>query len=78
MPCIVVLKEKIVPFGKTLFVRGGTVGGHSKKLNVFGRGQEENVSSKENSPPPPHDFINERSLSWSQNIELLHSMNCMA
>ena len=41
---------------------GGTVGGHSKKFNVFG-GQEENVSSKENSSaPPPRDFMNERSL----------------
>ena len=39
-------------------------GGHSwgsfKKFNVFG-GQEENVSSKENSPAP-RDFINERFL----------------
>ena len=52
MPYIVVLNEKIVPFGKTLFMGGGTVGGHSKKFNVFG-GQGENVSSKENSPAPP-------------------------
>ena len=53
MPCIVVLKEKIVPFNKTLFMGGGggTVGGHSKKFNVVG-GQEENVLSKQNSPAP--------------------------
>ena len=53
MPCIVVLK-KLVPFGKTVFMGGGghSWGGHSKKFNVFG-GQEENVSSKENSPGPP-------------------------
>ena len=54
MLCIVVLKEKIVPLGKTLFIGGG---GHSwgviqKNLMSLG-GQEENVSSKENSPGPP-------------------------
>ena len=65
MPCIVVLKGNVVPFGKTLYGGGGAqLGGHSKKFNAFG-GQEENVSSKENSPaspPLPRDFINERSL----------------
>ena len=61
MPCIIVSKEKIVPFGKKLFMGGAQLGGHSKKFNVFG-GQEENVSSKKNSSPPPRDFINERSL----------------
>ena len=40
------------------------MGGHSKTFNVFG-GQEENVSSTENSPPPPRDFINERSLTMT-------------
>ena len=64
MPCIVVLKEKIVPFGKTLFYRGeGTVGVIQKNLMSLG-GQEENVSSKENSPAP-RDFINERSFNTS-------------
>ena len=55
------IKKKFVPFGKTLFMGGGgaQLGGHSKKINVLG-GQEENVSSKENSPAP-RDFINERS-----------------
>ena len=52
MPCIVVLEEKIVPFGKTLFMGGAHLGDHSKTFSVFG-GQEENVSSKENSPLPP-------------------------
>ena len=61
MPCIVVLKEKIVPFGKAL------MGEHSWRVipkNLMSlEGQKENVSSKENSPPPPpRDFINERSL----------------
>ena len=66
MLCIVVSKEKIVPVGKTLFV-GGTVGGHSKNLMSLGS-QEENVLSKENSPapPPPRDFINERSLTLNR------------
>ena len=38
MLCIVVIKEKNVPFCKTLlFTRGGAqLGGHSKKFNVFG------------------------------------------
>ena len=37
LPCIVVLKEKIVPFGKTLFMgRGARVRGSFKKFNVFG------------------------------------------
>ena len=54
MPCIVVLNKKIVPFGKTLFIGGG--GGAQleviqKNLMSLG-GQEENVSNKENSPPP--------------------------
>ena len=53
MPCIVVLKEKIVPLGKTLFMGGGA---------QLGVGSGKNVSSKENSPAPcPRDFINERS-----------------
>ena len=48
--CTVVLKEKIVPFVKTLFMGGGGHSwGHSKNLMSLG-GQEENVSSKENSP----------------------------
>ena len=71
MPYIVVLKEKIGPFGKTLFMGGGAqLGGHSKKFNVLGV-QEENVSSKENPfpPPPPRDFINERSLTISDLLE---------
>ena len=54
MPCIVVLKEKIVPFGKTLLMGGG--GAHlgviQKNVISLG-GQEENVSSEENSPGPP-------------------------
>ena len=53
MLCIVVLKEKIVPLGKTLFIGGGTVGGSFKKNLMSLAGQEENVSSKENSPGPP-------------------------
>ena len=62
MSCIVVLKEKIVPFCKTLdlLAGGGTVGESFKHILSLG-GQEENVSSKKN-PPPPRDFINERSL----------------
>ena len=63
MLCIVVLKEEIVPFGKTLFM-GAQLGGVIQK-NLMSLGdQEENVSGKENSPapPPPCDFINERSL----------------
>ena len=37
---------------------------------MFLGGQEENVSSKENSPapPPPHDFINERSLTQAYGV----------
>ena len=55
------IKRKIEPFGKTRFYRGGgTVGGHRKHLMSLG-GQEENFSSKENSPTP-YDFKNERSL----------------
>ena len=43
MLCIVVLKEKILPFSKTLFMGGGAkLGVIQKKFNVFG-GQEENV-----------------------------------
>ena len=61
MPCIVVLKEKIELFSKTLFM-GGTVGGVIQKNLMSLGGQEENVSSKENSPGPPRDFKNERSL----------------
>ena len=60
MPCIVVLKEKFCRF----YGGGGAqLGGHSKNLMSL-RGQEENVSSKEIlfPPPPPRDFINERSL----------------
>ena len=57
MPCIVVLKEKIVPFNKTLFI-GGVI---QKNLMSLGD-EEENVLSKENSPAP-RDFKNERSLS---------------
>ena len=53
------IKRKIVPFGKTLFMGGAQLGRSFKKFNVFGGGQEENVSSKEN---PPVTFINERSL----------------
>ena len=53
MPCIVVLKEKILPFGKTLFMGGGTVGGVIQKGLMSLGGQEENVSSKKNSPAPP-------------------------
>ena len=48
MPCIVVLKEKIVPF----YERGGTVGGLQKNLMSLG-GQEENALSNENSPGLP-------------------------
>ena len=55
------IKRKFEPFGKTRFYRGGgTVGGHRKHLMSLG-GQEENFSSKENSPTP-YDFKNERSL----------------
>ena len=61
MLCIVVLKEKIVPFGKTLFIwRGGHSWGIIQKNLMSLGGQEENVSSKENSLPPG-DVINERS-----------------
>ena len=66
MLCIVVLKEKIVPFSKSLLWGGGgdTVEGVIQKNLMSLGGQEENVSSKENSPaPPPRDFINERSFS---------------
>ena len=56
MPWIVVLKEKIVPFGKTLFM-GGTVRGVIPKNLMSLGGQEENVSSKENSPCPPVTFL---------------------
>ena len=52
MPCIIVLKEKIVPFRKNLFM-GGTVGGVIQKNLMSLGGQEENISSKENSPAPP-------------------------
>ena len=54
MPCIVVLKEEVVPFGKTLFIGGGegTVGGVIQRNLMSLGGQEENVSSKENSPGP--------------------------
>ena len=63
MPCIVVLKEKIVPFGKTLFMGGGGHSwvGHSKNLMSLG-GQEEMSQVRKIPPAPPRDFINERSL----------------
>ena len=40
MPCIVVLKEKIVPFGKTHFMGGAQLESHSKKFNVLGVGEK--------------------------------------
>ena len=53
MPCIIVLKEKIVPFGKNfLWGEGHSWGVIQKNLMSLG-GQEETVSSKENSPGPP-------------------------
>ena len=63
MPCIEVLKEKIVPFGKTLFMRGGgTVGGPFKKIQCFW-GISKKMSQVRKFPPPsPRDLINERSL----------------
>ena len=71
MPCIVVLKEKIVPFGKTLFMGGAQLGVIPKNLMSLG-GQEENVSSKE-ILPPPRDFFNERSLTRKcEELLLIH------
>ena len=58
------IERKIVPFGKTLY------GGSLKNLMSLG-GQEENVSGKANSPRPPRDFINERSLNHLFNIQEL-------
>ena len=47
------IKRKIVPFGKTLFMGGGTVGGGVTQKNLMSLGgQEENVSGKENFPGP--------------------------
>ena len=53
MPCIVVLKEIICHSAKHFYYRGGgnIWGVIQKNLMSFG-GQEENVSSKENPPPP--------------------------
>ena len=71
MPCIVVLKEKIVPFGKTLYMGGGHSWGVIQKNLMSLGGQEENVSSKKNPPPPPPlDFINERFLM------IMHGLFC--
>ena len=54
MPCIVVLKEKIVLFGKTLFMGGGggTVGG-SFKQNLMYLGVRKKMSQVRKTPPPP-------------------------
>ena len=67
MPCIIVSKEKIVPFGKRLFIGGGhSWGGSFKKFNVFG-GVMKKMSKVRKIPPlPSRDFINERSLRQSQ------------
>ena len=62
MPCIEVLKEKIVPFGKTLFMRGGAqLRGSFKKIQCLW-GVRKKMSQVRKIPPPPRDFINERSL----------------
>ena len=54
MPCIVVFKRKNCAIRQNTFYWGG---GHSwgviQKNSMSLGGQEENVSSKENSPPPP-------------------------
>ena len=47
------MSEKIVPFGKTLFMEGAQLGGHSKKFNV---------SSKENNKSQLCQF--ERCQQW--------------
>ena len=54
MPCIVVLKEKIVPSAKHFLWGGGgaQLGSFKKKLMSLGA-QEENVLTEENSPGPP-------------------------
>ena len=67
MPSIVVLKEKIVPFSKTLFMGGGTVGGHSEKFNVFG-GVRKKMAQVRKIPPAPRDFKNERSLIFKVSV----------
>ena len=64
------IKRKNCAIWQNTFFFGG--GGHSwvviqKIYNVFG-GQEENVSSKENSPDP-RNFINERSLIFIAEFE---------
>ena len=58
---IVVLKEKIVPFIKTLFMGGHSWGVIQK--NLMSLGVRKKMSQvRKIPPPPPHDFINERSL----------------
>ena len=63
MPCVVVLKEKTVPFGKTLFMGGGAqLGVIQKNLVSLGPGVKKKMSQVRKILPSPHDFINERSL----------------
>ena len=57
------IKRKNCAIRQNTFYVEGTVGGYLKKNYCLWGGQEENVSSKENSPPR-RDFINDRSLKW--------------
>ena len=64
MPCIVVLKEKLCHLAKHFFTGGRAQLGVIQKNLISLGGQEENVSSKENSPAP-RDFIDEGSFNTS-------------
>ena len=60
MHCSIKIKNCAI-WQNTLWGGGGTVGGVIQKNLMSLGGQEEIISSKENSPGP-RDFINERSL----------------
>ena len=72
MPCqFVVLKEKIVPFGKTLFIRGGGTAGGVIPKNLMSLGVRKKMSQVRKITPP-RDFINERSLIETYNSVIRH------
>ena len=63
------IKIKICDIWQNTFYKGGGGGGHSwgviqNKFNVFG-GLRKKMSQVGKIPPPPRDFINERSLNQS-------------
>ena len=56
------IKRKNSAIRQNTFYGGGHSWGVIQKGLMSLGGQEENVSSKKNSPAPPRDFINKRSL----------------